>query len=186
MSTLLARSEFPFAPGREHAASANRMPSRPETLGEKRARILYVDDEPGLLRLGALVLSRAGYEVDTVTDGVAAWSALGERSYHLLITDNQMPGMTGVELIRKLGLAGSSLPTILASGTLGLLPKSDLPWLDQTTLLAKPFSAEQLLEAVHSALPAAPAEMRPVRLNSLVPHVAAGRHESWNRWGLNE
>ncbi|HSH15607.1 MAG TPA: response regulator [Verrucomicrobiae bacterium] len=186
MSTLLARSEFPFAPARESAASVNRVPARPVTHGEKRARVLYVDDEPGLLRLGALVLSRAGYEVDTAADGVAAWSALRERSYQLLITDNQMPGMTGVELIRKLGLEGPPLPAILASGTLGLLPKSDLPWLDQTTLLAKPFSAEQLLEAVHNALLAAPAEMRPVGLNSLVPDVAASRHESWNRWGLNE
>lgn len=186
MNTLLARSARPSAPGRAPAASVNRMPAHPVTLGGRSARILYVDDEPGLLRLGALVLSRAGYEVDTAADGIAAWSALRERSYQLLITDNQMPGMTGVELIRKLGLEGSTLPTILASGTLGTLPLEELPWLDRTALLAKPFSTGQLLAVVHNALPAAPAERSFAHLKLPLPVAVTSRLQSYRGWGLNE
>lgn len=53
-----------------------------------------------MLRLNAEILMRVGYEVDATEDGQAAWQALNAGSYDLLITDNNMPKVTGVELLQ--------------------------------------------------------------------------------------
>ena len=63
-------------------------------------RILVAEDDTILLRLNAEILMRVGYEVDATEDGQAAWQALNAGSYDLLITDNNMPKVTGVELLQ--------------------------------------------------------------------------------------
>ena len=120
-----------------------------------RARILYVDDDPHMRSFGMLALARSGYHVDTAENGAEAWVALQNQDYHLLITDNQMPELTGLELIRKVWQARMTVPVILASGTVGVLPKDTLPWLECGALLAKPFTFEQLVSSVRDVLRAA-------------------------------
>ena len=65
-------------------------------------RLLVVDDDISLRQLSAELLSHSGYEVDAAEDGAAAWEALGAESYDLMITDNKMPNLSGVELLKKL------------------------------------------------------------------------------------
>ncbi len=62
-------------------------------------RILLVDDDLYVRELNAGVLMRSGYNVETASDGADAWRAIKERDYDLLITDNTMPRVTGMELI---------------------------------------------------------------------------------------
>jgi CheY-like chemotaxis protein len=81
-----------------------------------RSRILVVEDEFDLRRLTAEVLIRAGYRVDVAQDGATAWSALQLSQYDLLITDQFMPKMSGVQLLRKIYMAGMTLPVIMAPG----------------------------------------------------------------------
>ena len=91
--------------------------------------ILVVEDDNFFRRLNAAVLAQSGYEVDTAEDGAAAWQALNTDSYDLLITDNRMPKVSGVDLLKKLRAARMVLPVIMATGT---LPKEELaryPWL---------------------------------------------------------
>src|SRR5664279_4806418 len=64
-----------------------------------RRRILVVDDEPLLRRLNTEVLVDAGYRVDTAEDGAVAWDTLQLNSYDLLITDNEMPNVSGVDSV---------------------------------------------------------------------------------------
>jgi DNA-binding response OmpR family regulator len=71
-----------------------------------RCRILLVEDDSGLLRLNAEVLKRSGYDVDAVEDGAAAWDTLQLNRYDLMVTDNKMPRVSGVELLKKLQAAG--------------------------------------------------------------------------------
>ena len=78
--------------------------------------ILLVDDHNDTLRASAAALVRCGYEVDTAEDGESAWKAIQAHNYDLLITDNIMPKLTGVELVKKLRSAKINLPVILASG----------------------------------------------------------------------
>jgi CheY-like chemotaxis protein len=73
-------------------------------------RILVVDDEPLLRKLNAEIFTDVGYAVDVAEDGANAWDALQLHDYHLLVTDNQMPKMSGVELVVKVRQPGKSCP----------------------------------------------------------------------------
>ena len=117
-------------------------------------RILLVDDDPLLLELNAEVLTSAGYKVDTAANGEEGWKAVNDAGYDLLITDNQMPLATGLELIKELRSAGMTFPVILASGT---EPTEELhyPWLQLQAALPKPFTIAELLEMVKKVLHAA-------------------------------
>jgi DNA-binding response OmpR family regulator len=117
-----------------------------------------VDDEPDIRRLNAEVLESSGYHVDTAEDGLAGWKALhavrhAPESYALLITDHDMPGLSGLALVKKLRAARIALPVIMATGT---LPTNDLltryPWLQPVATLIKPYSIEQLLGTVEKVL----------------------------------
>jgi DNA-binding response OmpR family regulator len=116
-------------------------------------RILVVDDDPYLCHLSAEVLIRHGYQVNAAGDGAAAWEELNANRYDLLITDNNMPRLTGVELIRKLRSACMALPVIMA--TTGRLPAEVLgqnPPLLLAAMLPKPFHIVELLETVKKVL----------------------------------
>ena len=63
-------------------------------------RILVVEDDAQIRRLNTEVLMESGFQVDAAEDGVAAWQALNTSRYDLMITDNNMPIVTGLELIK--------------------------------------------------------------------------------------
>ena len=118
-------------------------------------RILVVDDDPPLRLLSAAVLVRAGYHVDAAEDGAAGWKALQAEEYDLLITDNSMPKVTGVELLKMLRSARMTIPVIMATG---ILPKDEFtrsPELQPSATLLKPFAVDALLEVVKNVLRAA-------------------------------
>jgi two-component system alkaline phosphatase synthesis response regulator PhoP len=79
-------------------------------------RILVVEDEPMICHLNTKMLLDAGYQVETAEDGGVAWDTLQLKSFDLLITDNAMPKVTGLELIEKVRSAGMALPVIMATG----------------------------------------------------------------------
>ena len=69
-------------------------------------RVLVVDDDESVRAVSVRVLQLAGYKVDTASDGEAGWEALRRDVFHLLITDNCMPRLSGLELIVRLRAAG--------------------------------------------------------------------------------
>ena len=114
-----------------------------------------MDDDFELRQLSSEVLARSGYQVDLAADGHAAWQALQSQRYDLLITDNEMPKVSGVELVKKLRTGGATLPVIMASAC---IPEEELerhPWLQLAATLMKPFTIEELLQTVKQALHAA-------------------------------
>jgi len=86
-----------------------------EDMSEKKT-VLLVDDEADIRELYKLVLEAAGYAVIVVSGAQAALDILAAHPVDLLITDYQMPEMSGRELIAALREAYPRLPTILASG----------------------------------------------------------------------
>ena len=66
------------------------------------ARLLVVDDEPDVAGMAALVLSRAGYLVDTAASGNEALERIDSGHYALILLDINMPGMDGWEVLRVL------------------------------------------------------------------------------------
>lgn len=116
--------------------------------GEATHRVLVVDDEISIRKLTTEMLTRSGYEVDSAVDGEAGWEALQAKCYDLLITDNFMPKVTGIEMIKKLHAANMRLPVIMATA---ILPQEEIiqnPWLKAIPMLIKPFKSADLLGIV--------------------------------------
>jgi CheY-like chemotaxis protein len=105
-----------------------------------------------VLEFSTSVLLRGGYQVTAVEGCEAAWEAIQSGSYDLLVTDNRMPGMSGLELVSKLRSAQIGLPIIVASGGIEAVDLTENPSLQPAITLLKPFTAEQLLETVAEAL----------------------------------
>jgi CheY-like chemotaxis protein len=126
-------------------------PSQPP--GPARAqRILVADDYEDARKLISKTLVCAGYDVDTATDGEAAWEALQHEHYDLLVTDNEMPRLAGMELIERIRKAGMSLPVIMASGAPFKEGMHDDAPLQIAAVFTKPFDFWDFLHAVGKAL----------------------------------
>lgn len=127
--------------------------------------ILYVDDNETIRKLYGEILFQAGYSVDLAGDGQAGWEALQRKKYELLITDYDMPQLTGLELAGRVRGAGMELPIIIASGSTWLTNDDTYAWLRLSPSLQKPFTPEALLQTVEAALLAAPS-CRPLTIGS--------------------
>src|ERR1700690_4133599 len=108
-----------------------------------RQRILVVEDEPDICRLNVDMLIWSGYEVDSAADGAVAWELLQQKHYDLLITDNEMPKMSGVQLLTKMHAAHMTLPVVMATG--GLPDFTSRPWIRPNAVLCKPYTFWELL-----------------------------------------
>jgi two-component system alkaline phosphatase synthesis response regulator PhoP len=117
-----------------------------------KRRILVADDQEGIRQLISSILTDAGFEVGTAADGLEAWEALLCQHYDLLITDNEMPRLTGIELIKRMGWAGMVTPVIVASGVLSEGNVSGNLRNQIAALLRKPFGMFELLTAVRHTL----------------------------------
>jgi two-component system alkaline phosphatase synthesis response regulator PhoP len=118
----------------------------------KPKRILLAEDDANIREISAAALQQSGYRVDTAEDGAAAWDIMQGNRYDLLVTDNSMPKMTGVDLLKRLRVAGIILPVIMATGTLPTYEFSQNPGLQPASTLRKPYTAEELLSAVQEVL----------------------------------
>jgi DNA-binding response OmpR family regulator len=115
-------------------------------------RILVVDDDPVCRQFFAEALIDLGYQVDTAEDGVVGWEALRSNGYNLLITDNQMPKVSGVELVKLLRSARMDVPVLLASSAIPTEEINRNPSLRLAGTLLKPFTVGELLAVVRNVL----------------------------------
>lgn len=97
-------------------------------------------------------LVQSGYHVDAAEDGAAAWEALQVKDYDLLITDNNMPKVSGVDLLDKLHATAKALPVIMATGDAPEEEFNRRPWLQPAATLLKPFAIAELRETVQRIL----------------------------------
>jgi len=117
-------------------------------------RMLVVDDDPLICRLNREVLIYSGYQVDATNDGAAAWDALRVNNYDLQLTDNDMPQVTGMDLLKKVHATRMAVPVVMATGTLPAREFDLYPWLQPAAALLKPYSFDKLLETVKEVLSA--------------------------------
>jgi len=115
-------------------------------------QVLIVDDEALIRAYAARVLAGANYHVLQAHDGLDALALIRETDdLALVVSDIVMPGMSGVELLERLGPARPQLPVLLMSGyTTQELHARGLA--APCGVLEKPFSATQLLSAVARCL----------------------------------
>ncbi len=115
-------------------------------------RILVVEDDEYLRRLNTEVLAGSGYKVDAAADGALAWDILQFNQYDLLVTDYNMPKMSGIELLKKLHAAHIILPVIMVSGTVPTEKLKQHPWLQIDATLLKPYTPDELVATVRKVL----------------------------------
>jgi CheY-like chemotaxis protein len=115
-------------------------------------RILIAEDDPILRRLETDILSDEGLAITATSDGEQAWEALGHGYYDALVTDNEMPNLTGLALVERIRKAGLSLPIIIASGSFRAESVDDYPQLKIAAVIPKPFSKSNFLNAVKTIL----------------------------------
>ena len=77
--------------------------------------LLWVDDEVEQLRAHLMFLEKKGYEVITVTNGTDAIDQVKENNFDLVLLDEQMPGLSGLETLQKLKELQPSLPVIMVT-----------------------------------------------------------------------
>jgi two-component system cell cycle sensor histidine kinase/response regulator CckA len=84
----------------------------------QRARILLIDDEELVCRTAQAILERAGYSVLTARDGSRGLDLLREKGNEidLVLLDLNMPGKSGVDVLRELRLFDNTIPVAVASG----------------------------------------------------------------------
>jgi PAS domain S-box-containing protein len=128
------------------------LPSAPPPCGSKSYRILVVDDEKAMRNLHLELLTGAGYEVIAVADGALAWDSIQTQHFDLMITDNSMPKVTGVELINKVIAANIRLRVIMTTGALPPHEFKRYPWLNNIAVLVKPVINSAILSMVEKVL----------------------------------
>lgn len=116
------------------------------------SRILCVEDEVANRVLMRDILKRAGYDVTEVADGASALSALEAESIDLVVMDLRLPGVSGIEITRRIRENPSfeSLPIIGLSADLYIVRESIAAGCDES--LSKPVHPRNLLEAVKRLL----------------------------------
>ena len=133
------------------ASTAAPTPVRPSVPITGSGRVLIVEDEAAVRDLVARVLDRAGYEVLAAEDGPAALRIVDSdpSPIDLVLSDVVMPGMSGIELVRELGVRRPDLRVLLMSG---YTEESVLQPEGRIELLPKPFTDEELLARVREGL----------------------------------
>ena len=82
-----------------------------------QARILYIDDDPGLQRLVARALEARGHAVETASDGAAGLERLARSGIDLVALDHHMPGQTGLDLLPTIRALPEAPPVIYVTGS---------------------------------------------------------------------
>ena len=111
-------------------------------------RILVADDEAYILQVVALKLRNAGYDVVTAFDGQEALGLLQTHGADLVVTDLQMPHMTGIGLARAM----SADPRLANIPVMMLTARSRWPRANIARVVHKPFSPRALLAEIESLL----------------------------------
>lgn len=122
----------------------------PATSVDNQKTILVVDDDPTILAYVSRSLRAGGHNVLVAVNGESAveLASAHQGEIHLLLSDFEMPGMSGIELATKLGLARPEVRVLLMSG----FPGGTLVLNEGWHFLPKPFVASQLRSIVTGIL----------------------------------
>lgn len=125
-----------------------------EKLKNIAQRILVVDDEAHIVQVVALKLRNAGFEVETAADGDEALACARAMPPQLVVTDLQMPMMSGIELARAMhaDTALQHIPILMLTARGHLLRDGEADDANIALIVHKPFSPRALLAEVETLL----------------------------------
>ncbi len=114
--------------------------------GDLRLRILVVDDDTSVRGVVHKTLQEAGHEVVTASDGLEAWMLFGREPFPLVITDIMMPGIDGLELLKKIREIDPHVEVVLITGFGETRLVIEALRRGASNFIEKPFTPEGLLE----------------------------------------
>ncbi len=136
----------------DHGERKNTLSFESPTLTAAGARsVLVVDDEAPLARALSRVLESNGYRVKIVNDGNAAFEAVRREPFDVILSDIQMPGMTGIDLLRIVRAYDLDVPVILMTGAPSIDTAMEAVSLGALEYIAKPVPNEVLLKGIERA-----------------------------------
>jgi CheY-like chemotaxis protein len=117
-------------------------------------RILFVDDEELLVELGVLMLERLGYKVTGRTNSMDALTTFQNHpaSFDAVITDHTMPGMTGVDLARRMLQIKPGIPIILCTGYSNLISEENARLIGIKGFAMKPLIKKEIASLLRELL----------------------------------
>jgi two-component system response regulator PrrA len=145
--------------------------------------VLVVDDDPAIREALDRALRLEGFGVSTRGDGSAALATLEEESPDVMVLDVMMPGLSGVEVIRRLRAGGHELPVCVLSARDELADRVAGLRAGADDYLVKPFELEELVARLHALLrrrpdrPAVPLEVGDLRIDPARRVVRLGARE---------
>ncbi|MBN2298563.1 MAG: PAS domain S-box protein, partial [Deltaproteobacteria bacterium] len=119
-----------------------------------KGRILFVDDEEGVIASGKEILENIGYTITPTTSASEALEIFrsGPDAFDLILTDMTMPKMTGIELSRQMLAIRPDIPIVLCTGSdIGVTPDI-IRAAGIREMVMKPMTTNELAEAVYNAL----------------------------------
>jgi len=117
-----------------------------------KGKILFVDDDAGILDAVSDFMTLENFEITTVNEGEKALSMLGSGDYDLLITDLKMPGLSGIEVLKKAKEINSEIPVIVVTGFASLETAIEAVKDGAYDYITKPFDMEKFLNITDKAV----------------------------------
>jgi two-component system, OmpR family, alkaline phosphatase synthesis response regulator PhoP len=117
-------------------------------------KVLVVDDEIHIVHVVAIKLRNNGYEVITAENGAEAFKVACEEKPDVIVTDFQMPAMTGLELVEALRQNSemADVPVIMLTARGFAIDDNQKQQLRISECLSKPFSPRELLRTIEDVL----------------------------------
>ncbi len=119
-----------------------------------QVRVLAIDDQPVILDLISAMCQSMGFGVQTVSSGEEGVRMASRSTFDIVLTDLAMPGMSGLEVARRIRHVHPHTPIVLVTGWEVNVPRSELEAAGVSGVLYKPFRIEQLTETIQGALSA--------------------------------
>jgi two-component system cell cycle sensor histidine kinase/response regulator CckA len=108
--------------------------------------LLIVDDEASLRALLTAALTGKGYQTTTAASGLEAIELISDpsRAFDAVLLDLNMPGATGIEVLKVIRLCRPTLPVLIISGHITPESRAEFQKLDQHDFLQKPYTLDEI------------------------------------------
>jgi len=116
-------------------------------------KILVIEDDEELLNGLDMILSKEGYQVLTTSQGEMGLDIALQENPNLIILDQSLPGISGLDVCQELRNKGIRIPIIIMSTKAEAVDRTTGSYPDANDYISKPFGSRELLSRVNSHLP---------------------------------
>ena len=114
--------------------------------------ILFAEDDPDTRQMVQLLLRRSGFRVSAPESAVDALTLAGQEHFDVVLLDNWMPDLSGIELCRQIRTFDQTTPILFCSGAVTQADKDEAVLVGAQGYVGKPFEPEELIGALWAVL----------------------------------